>query len=241
MTKISILLPTRERPELVTKSIVSLLGNAKDPTRIEVLIAIDDDDIVSQHFFKSNAWYDVANAFPGTQFDVFQTQRYGYLGLFRYVNFLAKQSTGDFLMFWNDDATMLTEDWDKSIDANKDYFGLLRMPCINHQHPFALFPIIPRKWVDLFGCVSLVNHSDWWIYNVCKPIGRVKDIPVDVFHNRADITGENNDEVYKTNSYALDGRNPNHLDDYSHPQRRKDREDWTNTLMLYGFPHKGND
>lgn len=241
MTKISILLPTRERPDLVSVSITSLISNAADPSRIEVLIAIDDDDEISQKFFDGEDWSAITSEFSTTQFHVHQTPRYGYLGLFRYVNFLGAESTGDYVMFWNDDATMLTQDWDLEIDRNNEYFGLLRMPCTNHKHPFALFPIIPRKWIDLFGCISLVNHSDWWIYNVCRPINRVKDINVEVFHNRADITGDNNDAVFKSNSYALDGRNPNHLDDYSHPQRRLDRENWTNMLMLYGFPHRNPD
>lgn len=236
MSKISILLPTRTRTKLVQRSLSQLISKADKPENVEVMIGIDDDDTESLEFFKSAEWEKFKEEYPAV-YHVHITERFGYLGLFRYVNYLAEKSTGDHLMFWNDDALMLTDSWDTVIQQHKDYFGLLRMPCVNHRHPFALFPIIPRKWIELFGCVSLVNHSDWWIYNICKPIDRVIDIPVDVYHSRFDVSGQNNDEVFNDNSYALDGRNPNHLDDYSHPQRIQDRQDWILKLKLYGYPH----
>lgn len=234
--KISILLPTRKRTQLVKNSLSSLLSKAKYPERIELCIAYDDDDEMSDEFFSSDEWSEFVKDHK-CSVQIHETVRYGYLGLFRYVNLLAEASTGDWVMFWNDDAVMETDDWDTRIDDNKDYFGCLRMPCTTMNHPFALFPIIPKKWCDLFGTVSLVNHSDWWIYNVCKPVNRIKDIDVFVAHNRADVNGENNDEVFNENSYALDGRDPSNLDDYSHPQRIKDRQHWTSTLMLHGYPH----
>jgi len=234
--KISILLPTRKRTKLAKTSLVSLVSKANDPKRIELCIAYDEDDTESDEFFNSQEWIDTINSL-GCSSQTHKTPRYGYLGLFRYVNYLAENATGSWVMFWNDDAVMETEGWDISIDNNADYFGCLRMPCSTMNHPFALFPIIPKRWVDLFGCVSVVNHSDWWIYNVCKPVNRIKDIPVTVAHNRADVNGENNDETFNENSYALDGRNPTNPDDYSHPQRIKDRKAWETKLMLEGYPH----
>ena len=47
--KISILLPTRKRTAAVIKSIGSLLANAKDTSRIEILVAYDNDDEESQN------------------------------------------------------------------------------------------------------------------------------------------------------------------------------------------------
>ena len=222
--KISILLPTRKRTEAVIKSISSLLANAKDPASIEILIAYDDDDDESRTFF-SETWFPFLEQ-CGTTSKVFETERFGYLRLYKYVNFLAEQASGDWIMFWNDDALMLTENWDEEITKNDGYFGLLRMPCVTMNHPFALFPIIPREWVDLFGLVSPVNHSDWWIYNVTVPAGQMKNIPVNVYHDRADVTGGNNDETFQEQSYAADGKDPTNPEDYAHPQRQKDLRDW---------------
>lgn len=226
--KISILLPTRKRTEAVVKSIGSLLANATDTSRIEILVAYDDDDLESREFFET-VWTPFLEQSSATS-RVFETERFGYLRLYKYVNFLAEQATGDWIMFWNDDALMLTEGWDEEIVKNDGFFGLLRMPCVTMNHPFALFPIIPREWFDFFGCISPVNHSDWWIYNVTAPLGRLRNIPVEVYHDRADVTGGNNDETFKEQSYAADGKDPTNPEDYAHPQRQQDLRDWVEQL-----------
>jgi hypothetical protein len=226
--KISILLPTRKRTEAVVKSIGSLLANATDTSRIEILVAYDDDDLESREFFET-VWTPFLAQSSATS-RVFETERFGYLRLYKYVNFLAEQATGDWIMFWNDDALMLTEGWDEEIVRNDGFFGLLRMPCVTMDHPFALFPIIPRGWLDFFGCISPVNHSDWWIYNVTAPLGRLRNIPVQVYHDRADVTGGNNDETFKEQSYAADGKDPTNPEDYAHPQRQQDLQDWIQQL-----------
>jgi hypothetical protein len=226
--KISILLPTRKRTEAVVKSVGSLLANAKNPADIEILIAYDDDDQESREFF-STTWFPFLEQ-AGATTKVFETERFGYLRLYKYVNFLAEHATGDWIMFWNDDALMLTENWDDEIRKEDGYFGLLRMPCVTMNHPFALFPIVPREWVNFFGKVSPVNHSDWWIYNVTVPVGRMKNIPVQVYHDRADVTGGNNDETFKEQSYNADGKDPTNPEDYIHPQRQQDLMDWIKKL-----------
>ena len=226
--KISILLPTRKRTEAVIKSIGSLLSTASDPSRIEILIAYDDDDEESREFF-STTWFPFLEQCGATT-NVFETERFGYLRLYKYVNLLAEHATGDWLMFWNDDALMLTDNWDTEIAKNDGYFGLLRMPCVNMNHPFALFPIIPREWVDYFGCVSPVNHSDWWIYHVTNNVGMMKNIPVNVYHDRADVTGGNNDETFAEQSYDSDGKDPTNPEDYAHPARQNDLRIWVMKL-----------
>ena len=226
--KISILLPTRKRTEAVVKSIGSLLANAKDTSRIEILVAYDNDDEESRKFF-AETWFPYIGQCSATS-KVFETERFGYLRLYKYVNFLAEQASGDWIMFWNDDALMLTENWDDEIVKHDGWFGLLRMPCVTMNHPFALFPIIPREWIDVFGRVSPVNHSDWWIYNVTAPAGRLLNLPVEVYHDRADVTGNNNDETFREQSYAADGRDPTNPEDYSHPDRIAELEQWIQKL-----------
>lgn len=97
-------------------------------------------------------------------------------------------------------------------------------------HPFALMPIIPRAWIDFFGCISPVSHSDWWIFNVCHPNQLVFDINASFYHDRADVTGGNNDETFAERSYSADGRDPTNPYDYIHPQRQKELGEWINKL-----------
>ena len=229
--KISILLPTRKRTQTLIKSISSILTSCADSSNIEILIAYDEDDDESKDFF-STVWADFIAQSNATS-RVFESQRHGYLKLYKYVNFLAAQASGDWLMFWNDDAIMLSENWDQKILENENWFGLLRMPCANMNHPFALFPIIPKDWLNLFGQVSPVNHSDWWIYHVTLPMNRIKNIDALVFHDRADVTGNNNDLTYKEQSYGADGKDPSNPEDYSHPDRIKDLNNWIDKLKLH--------
>jgi len=229
--KISILLPTRKRTDLVVKSIGSLLANAANTADIEILIAYDDDDNESKDFF-ATVWPAFIQQTAATT-RVFELERYGYLRLYKYVNFLADQASGDWLMFWNDDALMATENWDTKIIEKTGWFGLLRMPCINMNHPFALFPIIPNSWLKLFGKISPVNHSDWWIYHVTNSAQRMQNIDVLVYHDRADVTGNNNDQTFAEQSYAADGKDPNNPEDYSNPERLKELNEWILKLKNY--------
>ena len=226
--KISILLPTRKRTEAIVKSIGSLLASAKNTADIEILVAYDDDDEESREFF-SSTWWDFIGQSEATS-KVFETERYGYTRLNEYINMLAEEAEGDWIFFWNDDALMLTDNWDEEVVKHTGWFGLLRMPCTSMDHPFALFPVIPTAWRDLFGSVSPVSHNDWWIYHVAKNVGRLIDIPVYVYHDRADVTGGNNDETFAERSYEADGKDPTNPYDYSHPDRRRDLAEWINKL-----------
>lgn len=229
--KISILLPTRKRTEAVMKSIGSLLATAKNTAHIEVMIGYDNDDRESQEFF-SGAWADFLGQCDATT-QVFETERYGYTQLNRYVNYLGEEARGELLMFWNDDALMMTDNWDEIILAQKDHPGVIRMPCVSMNHPFALFPIIRKDWITRFGQISPVSHSDWWIYNVCAPLKQVLNVPVEVYHDRADVTGGNNDETFAERSYSADGKDPTNPYDYAHPQRREDLIAWIHKFQAY--------
>jgi hypothetical protein len=229
--KISILLPTRKRTEAVVRSIGSLLASADNTANIEILIAYDDDDTESREFF-STVWPAfIAQSEATTR--VFETERFGYTQLNRYVNMLAENAQGEWLFFWNDDALMETDGWDTEVLKHAGYPGLLRMPCSTMNHPFALFPVIGRHWMEMFGQLSPVSHSDWWIYNVTAPLKLVKNIPVTVYHDRADVTGGNQDETYAERSYSADGRDPTNPYDYAHPQRQQELLEWIQQLRDY--------
>ena len=49
--KLSVLIPTRGRTDMLDRSLSSLLEHADDPSTIEFLFAFDDDDSASQEYF----------------------------------------------------------------------------------------------------------------------------------------------------------------------------------------------
>ena len=176
---ISVLLPSRGRPASLQASVRSLLSRAERPQDTEILVAADPDDAATA----------AVRLRPQDQMWT-APQRYGYLRLHEYVNHLATLASGEWLMIWNDDAVMLTAGWDVTVHAQEP--GVL-WPSANHHHGCNLFPIWPKAWADAAGHVSLCWNCDSWVQQVGELLGRQWRIPVEVLHDRADITGGHDD------------------------------------------------
>jgi len=215
---ISVLLPVRARPGPMEQCLRTLVDTANRPNRIEVLIAFDDDDTDTINYF-----VEVLAPYldsKGVTYSAMQFKRLGYLRLNEYLNELANHSTGHWIFFWNDDAVMTTNHWDDIIRQYNDRFALLRAET-NHDHPYAIFPILPRKWVEITGHISPHQINDAWTSQIGWMLDIVVTIPVMIEHERFDLTGKNGDDVYK-NRPMLEG-NPNHPRDFNHVDWRKRR------------------
>lgn len=208
--ELSVLLPTRGRTTALEASLNSLLDRAGDPSRIELLLAFDDDDTVSYQYFLDSIAPRIDE--QSAKYTCFGFQRLGYIRLNEYVNYLAAQSQGRWLMFWGDDAIMETAGWDQRI-LEVDQFRVLRIPTHN-QHPYAIFPIVPRAWYEMFGYVSAHQLSDTWCSQIGYITNIIQNIAVQVTHDRFDITGNNHDDTWR-NRPMLEG-NPKDPKDFNH-------------------------
>jgi glycosyltransferase involved in cell wall biosynthesis len=196
--RISVILPTRGRKEPLLKSIQSLLDQADEPDQVEILLGMDNDDLDTVDYVKSV----ILPMYPNVKLYMYPPYGYGKLNV--YANSLAALSTGHWLMLWNDDALIQNKSWDTIIDGYDSHpMPLLRMPVMYMSHPFALFPIVKRKWFEIVGTMSSYVHIDRFIYNVNSNIDWnrkhlwVVDVPVTVLHDRYDLTGNNNDDTFK--------------------------------------------
>ena len=207
---ISILLPTRGRTTALQTSLRSLLEKASDPSRIEILLAFDHDDAASFQWFEQHVAPEIDQA--GAHYACLGFERLGYIRLNEYVNYLAGQAQGDWLFFWGDDAIMETQAWDQRIREVQD-FRVLRIPTHN-CHPYAIFPIVPRTWYDLFGYISAHQLSDSWVSQIAYLLDIMHNIDVSVTHDRFDLTGNNRDDTWK-NRPMLEGR-PDDPRDFNH-------------------------
>ena len=208
---ISVLLPVRGRPIPMEQCLHTLIDTATRPERVEVLIAFDDDDTDTMDYF-----VDVIAPYldaKGVTYSAMQFKRLGYIRLNEYLNELANHSTGQWIFFWNDDAVMTTAAWDDVIREHNDQFTLLRAET-NHEHPYAIFPILPRKWVELTGNISPHQINDAWTSQIGWMLDIVTTIPVMIEHERFDLTGKNDDDVFR-NRPMLEG-NPAHPRDFNH-------------------------
>lgn len=215
---ISVLLPTRGRSETLQRSIHSLISLAQCPHELEIKLGFDDDDAASVD-------YCVNNILPvldqhQVQYDVYSYPPMGYGRLNEYVNSLAHRAQGNWFVFWNDDAVMQSANWDTVI---RDYTGQFVIQAFDthNLHPYSIFPVVPREWLTTLGFLSQHPLNDAYISQIAWLLGIMRRIPVQVLHDRADLTGNNNDATYQQRRY-FEGNIDDPLD-FNHVTQRLHR------------------
>jgi hypothetical protein len=82
----------------------------------------------------------------------------------------------------------------------------------HHKHPYSIFPIAPREWLDLLGYLSPHQISDAWLSQQAYILDIMQRTDIKVLHDRHDLTGNNKDETF-LNRPMLEG-NPQHPLDF---------------------------
>lgn len=215
------LLATRGRAEALDRSVASLFELAQDPSRIQVMFAFDRDDAVGLAHWenKLQPWMDQ----HGYNYIAMKFDPLGYIRLHVYNNKMAKYAQGRWFVIWNDDAIMQTQDWDAEIMKYNGSFKLLAFHTHN-DHPYSIFPILPREWYDLLGYISPHACQDGWLSQQAYMLDILERIPVWVEHDRFDLTGNNLDETYKGRA-ALEGKPGDPMDFHSVQQMTLRHED----------------
>ena len=227
--KISILLPSRGRTDVLKASIMSLLDTVKDPNCLELLFGLDEDDNEVIDYIKDELAPILQEKGVESRANIFKPL--GYENLHNYVNTLAQSATGDWLFFWNDDCLMTTPDWDEVINSYTGQFKLLA-PKDNHEgHPYAILPIVPKDWFILMGHLSQNAQNDAWLSHIAYMLDIFERIDVEFIHDRADITGNNDDETFRNREYK-EG-NPEDPEDFGHPTQQQARVATTHKIAWF--------
>lgn len=175
---ISVLIPSRHRPAGLAAATASLAESASGgPRAVEYLIAADPDDPDTARIAHFTA-----------------PERWGYNQLHLYWNELARLASGEWLMLWNDDTLMRTRGWDQIIESHRP---AILWPRLNHLPDGLQFPAWPRSWAGTLGYVSPCMHPDTYLQALGNHLGRLDHIPVEVFHDRPDVTGAAEDDTYR--------------------------------------------
>ena len=216
---ISVLLPTRGRREVLKSSLESLISKATDPEKVELLLGIDDDDDGAREYIEQEIAPMLREYKVECRANIFKPL--GYENLHVYVNTLAGNASGDWLFFWNDDGIMVTDGWDDVIRSYTGQFKLLA-PRDNHDgHPYAIFPIVPRDWFTLVDHLSQNAQNDAWLSHIAYMLDIFERIDVEFIHDRADITGNNDDPTFQNRKY-MEG-NPSDPKDFGYPGMQQAR------------------
>ncbi len=196
--KISVLLPTRGRIRPLVTAIRSLLDNFSNDNSIEILLRFDMDDLNTVEAVKKLIAYE-------NRVQFFVGQPYGFRGAYIYINELSASARGDWRVLFNDDAIMETRNCDKEIEKHNGKIVFLDTTIKNF-----CFPIIPRQVFLILGHFSLATQCDTWMYDIGEMLKIIVPTSISILHDRADLTGNNNDATYKASQsqYQTDYRNP---------------------------------
>ena len=210
--KIAVLLPTRGRTTALKLSIISIFNRATDIDSIQIILGFDNDDEVGLKYFSTDIqpWLEQKSI----NYTVMTFEPMGYDGLNRYYNGLAEQASANWLFIWNDDALMETTGWDKIIIDKTGQFKLLKIH-VHREHPYSIFPILPKEWYDIFGFMSRHQMTDAELSQIAYMLDLIDIVEIYATHDRHDLTGSNSDLTYK-NRVLLEG-NPNNPQDFHNP------------------------
>jgi hypothetical protein len=190
---ITVLLATRGRTQALDRSVHSLFEQAQDPSSVQLILGFDNDDTVGLNHWQLSLkpWLDNG----GHSYTALKFNPMGYTRLHHYNNAMAKHAKGSWFVIWNDDAIMQTASWDQTILCHNGEFKLLAFHTHN-DHPYSIFPILPREWYDLLGYISPHPTQDGWLSQQAYMLDIWERIPVWVKHDRFDLTGNNCDDTY---------------------------------------------
>jgi hypothetical protein len=186
---ISLLCPTRGRPEKAMRFIKSVRRTAAIPERIELLFYIDSDDERKNYYLtlfnKAKAGFKRllrCEAFVGEPISISKS-----------INILAERCQGDLVVPATDDQVYVDYAWDVRLDGEA-----AKIPdqifcfCFNdgsHRSPDGAFPIVSRKWIETLGYfasgIFKFAMNDTWVIDVAKSINRFyyfSDILVEHLH-----------------------------------------------------------
>lgn len=203
---VSILIPTRGRPEHLCQAIDSLCSLAVDVSLLEFILKIDDDDLATQEVATK-----IEQKVPIKK--IISPRGNGYHDMHHWVNEMCSEASGDWLYLGNDDFRMKTQGWDHTvlnIGTDNPWPGinsccLLYTP--TQGRPYAQeFVMMRRETYNFLGHFSLSPHCDNWAYSIMNFMGCALTLAVFVEHLSdviKDSTRRDSEEAYKTTQSSL--------------------------------------
>lgn len=192
---ISVLLPSRGRPQKMRDAIDNLRTTAGKSIQILVAADYDDGETANAAMYCADHLY-VAG------------ERYGYSRLNEYYNELSIMARGEWQLLWNDDSVMLTMDWAHKIEALPKNIMVAELK--DQLWPgLVCFPAVRQDAVRAVGGFSLhTQHCDTYWQEIGRRSATNAAVEVYLRHERYDLTGLNNDQTFKDSQagYLKDGR-----------------------------------
>lgn len=189
--KFSIVLPSRERPQLLTNLAQSIQDTTTDISNVELLVGIDDDDNSTHEIV-----LDLKVKFPFMK--IFSRPRSEWLNRdyhnWLYFNFA---NHPDYIIAANDDCEFQSPNWDKIAEEKieeylKDKPDRIMYAFVHDNLPqrfgmnYSCFPMVSKEGVKALGFVLNNEFRSWVsdqiVWQLYHSIGRTTDSQILVAH-----------------------------------------------------------
>ena len=168
--KFSLIAPTRERTNGVNCLLNSIQNTASNLDDIEILFAVDEDDIATIQYFNT-IQHQVL--YPNLHISHHIRQRTEFLNG-DYYNWLASMAKGEFIWAVADDVVFLVQHWDKFIYETAQSYLVDkkdRIVCVGIKDStpkpkttlpqFPCFPMVSREALAFFGFILHPQIPTW--------------------------------------------------------------------------------
>ena len=186
--KYSLLVPTRNRENMVANYLDSVYKMTHKKNDIEVLFVCDEDDDASQNYVKR-----FQKQYERTiDIKLFTRGRTEFINE-DYYNFLAHKASGDYLWIQADDLEMTQPGWDTRVSEAVEHYAKDKpdkifcisikdnTPVPRHTMPkFPCFPMFPKQVLEFLGYLLYPTVPTWGTdyiaYVTFQPINRLLEI-----------------------------------------------------------------
>lgn len=182
--KISIVIPTRERIDLLQQCLESILYNSSEERLFEVIFIVDFDDTKTINFLRSITqnfnFYCPHTGDMLSSMSIVIVNRSTFMQR-DYNNVGANMAKGDLVFILNDDCIIETKNWDKKLiefyEKNKPEDDIMLIGCLDNTHNGltksdrghartmesfgACFPIFTKTFVKIFNGVFPPEVKMW--------------------------------------------------------------------------------
>jgi len=201
---VSVIFPTRERPNQLIAALDSCIKLAANPKNVEVLLKVDEDDVKTIAAIEN-----YLRDCPSTVKAFVTPRGKGYLDIHNWLNALAAEAAGDWLFVLSDDAKVETQDWDEILNSAviPVWHGFPEDVCMLIPHigdgKQNSFFLLRRKTFELMGRVCGSPFGDTWLMNIMLFIHSTARLPlIKVNHYR------------EGNDYFQSGSHWSHWEDF---------------------------
>jgi len=187
---ISLLCPSRGRPEFIRELIYSALETAKYPEKLEFIFYIDNDDKKSIYSIKNNLDYFIEDVLEELRIKNFCSPKFIYderIVLSEMWNKCWLEASADIFFHCGDDIRFRTKNWDEIVlnkfeEYNDKIVFVYGRDGIQPK-TFGTHGFLHRNWTNLFGYFVppyfSSDYNDTWLNDVSKEIKR--HIFVDIY------------------------------------------------------------